>query len=126
MVVTIDVDEADPNHSATTEDYTLSTNRTLTVQAGSMRSTAVVTLTAADDEYYGPPVKKVALEIASVTGIDRSSVVEYGNWVITDDESQPRVTLDVTPPGKRGEPGEERGGQTAERQKVEPTQSGLF
>ena len=54
VTVVIGVDEEDPNHDATAADYTLSANRTLTIPAGSMRGTGTVSLTATDDEYYGP------------------------------------------------------------------------
>ena len=98
VTVTIGVDETDENHNATAADYTLSANRTLTVPAGSMRSTGVVSLTATDDEYYGPLIlRTVGLDIVSVTGIDRAAVSVHSDWRIYEDEAPPRVTLEVTP-----------------------------
>ena len=81
MTVTIGVDEADVNHTATADEYTLSANRTLTIPAGQMRSTGEVTLTASNDEYYGPLfLRRVVLDIASVTGIDRNRAYLHSDW----------------------------------------------
>ena len=99
VTVTIGVDEAHLNHTATADDYTLSANRTLTIPAGDMRSTGEVTLAASNDEYYTGPIpgRLVVLEIASVTGIDRNRVVKHSDWTIFEDEVPPRVTLEATP-----------------------------
>ena len=100
VTVTIGVDEAHLNHTATADDYTLSANRTLTILAGAMRSTGEVTLAASNDEYYGPLFQRqVVLEIASVTGIDRNRnrVIKHSDWIIFEDEVPPRVTLEATP-----------------------------
>ena len=96
VTVTIGVDEAHVNHSATADDYTLSGNLTLTIPAGEMRGTGP-TLTASNDEYFGPPQRRVVLDIASVTGIDPTRVVKHSDWYILEDEEQPRVTLETTP-----------------------------
>ena len=96
VTVTIGVDEAHVNHSATADDYTLSGNLTLTIPAGEMRGTGP-TLTASNDEYFGPPQRQVVLDIASVTGIDRLNVIKHSDWYIFEDEEQPRVTLETTP-----------------------------
>ena len=98
VTVTIGVDEADVNHSATADDYTLSGNLTLTIPAGEMRGMGMgPTLTASNDEYFGPPQRQVVLDIASVTGIDRLNVIKHSDWSIFEDEEQPRVTLETTP-----------------------------
>ena len=97
VTVTIGVDEAHVNHTAAADDYTLSGNLTLTIPAGEMRGTGP-TLTASNDEYYGPlSIRKVVLDIASVTGIDPTRVVKHEDWSIFEDEEQPRVTLETTP-----------------------------
>ncbi len=96
VTITINIDEANPNHFATADDFTLSPNRTLTIPAGSMRSTGVVTLTSTDDEYYGPgSVRRVALDF-SATG-HGGPVFKVSDWHILEDEAQPRVTLAVAP-----------------------------
>ena len=100
VTVTIGVDETHVDHTAAPESYTLSANRALTVPAGSLSGTGVVSLTVADDEYFGGSNHtRVYLDIVSVTGIDPAEVgvVKHGNWVIFDDELPPRVTLEVTP-----------------------------
>ena len=97
VTITISVDESHPNHTATADDFTLSANRTLTIPAGSMSSTDVVTLTASDDEYYGPQTRKVVLDF-SATGIDQTQIDNLSNrWTIYEDEAQPQVTLAVAP-----------------------------
>ncbi len=98
VTLTIGVDEADSNHTATSDEYALSANRTLTISAGQTRSTGEVTLMASNDEYWGPlSLRRVALAIESVAGIDRQDVLEHTDWTISEDEDQPRVTLEVTP-----------------------------
>ena len=98
VTVTIAVDEAHLNHTATADEYTLSANRTLTISAGEMRSTGDVTLASSNDEYYGPlSQRRVVLDIASVTGIGRNRVGKHSDWNIYEDEAVPRVTLEVTP-----------------------------
>ena len=98
VTVTIDVDESHVNHTATADEYTLSANRTLTITAGQMLSTGEVTLAATNDEYYGPLThRRVVLDIASVTGIDRNRVHKHSSWSIFEDEALPRVTLEVAP-----------------------------
>ena len=94
VTVTIDVDEAHVSHTARADDYTLSTNRTLTIPAGEMHSTGDVTLAASNDEYYNAN-RRVVIDIASVTGIER--VIKHTDLTIYDDEVLPRVTLEVTP-----------------------------
>ena len=97
VTVTIGVDEANLDHTATADDYTLSANRMLTIPAGQMRSTGEVTLTAANDEYYGPLFhRRVVLDI-SATGIDRNQVIKHSDVNIFEDEDAPRVTLEATP-----------------------------
>ena len=99
VTVTIGVDEAHVDHDAEPGQYALSANRTLTVPAGSMRSTGVVTLTAADDGYYGPGwLRTVILEVASVAGADPGiRTGKLSDWHIYEDEAAPRVTLAVAP-----------------------------
>ena len=97
VTVAIDVDEAHVNHTARADDYTLSANRTLTIRAGEMRSTGDVTLAASNDEYYNGPLRTVVIDIASVTGINRTQVIKHNDLAIYEDEALPRVTLEVTP-----------------------------
>ena len=97
VTVTIGVDEANLDHTATADEYTLSANRTLTIPAGQTRSTGEVTFTAANDEYYGPLFhRRVVLDI-SVTGIERNQVIKHSDVNIFEDEDAPQVTLEVTP-----------------------------
>ena len=97
VTVTIGVDEAHVDHTATADDYTLSGDLTLTIPAGDMRVSGP-TLTASNDEYYGPRAsRKVIWNIVSATGIDRFRVIKHSDWTIQEDEEQPRVTLAVTP-----------------------------
>ena len=96
--VTIGVDKAHRDHNAADDEYTLSGNPVLTIPAGETRSTNEVTLTSVDDEYYGPRIlRRVVLAIESVEGIQPSRVVRHSDWHIREDESQPRVTLELTP-----------------------------
>ena len=97
VTITIGFDESHPDHTATEDDFTLSANRTLTIPAGSMSSTGLVTLTASDDEYYGPGQSRKIIMDVSATGIDQSKVGKHSDWVIRDDESTPQVTLAVAP-----------------------------
>ena len=97
VTITISVDESHANHQATDDDFTLSANRTLTIPAGSLSSTDVVTLTASGDEYYGPlQTTRVVLDF-SATGIDQSQIYGLSNWTIYEDEDRPQVTLAVAP-----------------------------
>ena len=97
VTVTIGVDEAASDHTATADDYTLSANRMLTIPAGQTRSTGEVTFTAANDEYYGPLFhRRVVLDI-SATGIDQNQVSKHSDVNIFEDEDAPRVTLEATP-----------------------------
>ena len=99
VTVTIGVDEAASDHTATADDYTLSANRMLTIPAGpeETRSTGEVTFTAANDEYYGPLFhRRVVLDI-SATGIDQNQVSKHSDVNIFEDEDAPRVTLEATP-----------------------------
>ena len=97
VTVTIGVDEANLDHTATADEYTLSANRTLTIPAGQTRSTGEVTFTAANDEYYGPLFhRRVVLDI-SATGIDQNQVSVHSDVNIFEDEDAPRVTLEATP-----------------------------
>ena len=78
----------------------MSTNRTLTIPAGSTSSQGVVTLTATNDAYYQAAltVRRVALEVDSVTGIDANKVIySTATGRSVEDENPPAVTLDVAP-----------------------------
>ena len=96
VTITVGVDEAHPDHTAAADHFTLSANRTLTIPAGSMHSTDVVTLTASNDDYYYGPSRTVVLDF-SATGIDQKRILDYNTWIILEDEAQPRVTLSVAP-----------------------------
>ena len=79
------------------DEYTLSGNPVLTIPPGETRSTNEVTLSSVDDEYYTRILRRVVLAIESVEGIQPSRVVRHSDWHIREDESQPRVTLELTP-----------------------------
>ena len=88
---------ADPMDPAVAGDFTLSTNRTLTITAGSRQSTGLVTLTARDNDLDGPD--KVILIKGSLsegtTGVDAPNP---GRLVITDDEVESTsIALSVDP-----------------------------
>ena len=88
---------ADPLDPAVAGDFTLSTNRTLTITAGSRQSTGLVTLTAEDNDLDGPSkvilIKGVLSE--GTTGVDAPNP---GRLVITDDEVESTsIALSVDP-----------------------------
>ena len=88
MTVTVMV-TADP------DEYTLSANAVLTIEAGAMDSTGLVTLTAVDDTVDAPD-QRVAVtgEVSAPLGLTAPEPVTL---TITDDDDTPSVTLVVTP-----------------------------
>ena len=97
VTLTIGVDTAHENHTATGADYTLSTNRTLTIPAGSTSSTGLVTVTASNDEYYGPD-RTVVIDVESVSGVEENQLNFQSDSVyIFEDEALPRVTIELSP-----------------------------
>ncbi len=98
VTLTIGVNTAHEHHTATAADYTMSDNRTLTIPAGSTSSTGLVTVTASNDEYYGPgPQRTVSIDVQSVSGIDGSQVNVQSALYILEDEAVPQVTIELSP-----------------------------
>ncbi|MCY4001758.1 MAG: leucine-rich repeat protein [Bacteroidetes bacterium] len=92
--VTTVIISAFPESSATGDDYRLSTNTTLTILAGQTSSNGLVTITALDNETYGPERKEI-----TVSGTTNSSNVDDPDDVtltILDDDAPPRGILTLT------------------------------
>ncbi len=87
---------AEADAPATDSDYTLSTNTILTIAAGATTSTGTVTITASDNEVDAPD-KRVQVKGAATNthGIIQPDEVEL---IITDDDGEPTVTLELDPP----------------------------
>ena len=89
-----------PGLHATADDYSLSTNTTLTVDAGKTISTGEVTITAIDNNTYGPAEKQITVS-GTIGRIVDESVVPSDHvdspapvpLTIQDDEETPTVTL---------------------------------
>ena len=86
---------AAPVSPALDADYTLSTNKTLTIAAGATTSTGAVTISAVDNSVDAPD--KTVTVSAGVTG--GTGVLAPSNQTLTivDDEDAPIVTLALTP-----------------------------
>ena len=84
-----------PTAPATTSDYTLSTNRTLTIAAGATGSTGVVTITGMDNSVYAPD--KTVTVRGSATNPQGVADPPDVMLMITDDDEAPEVTLLLTP-----------------------------
>ncbi len=84
-----------PDAPAVTSDYTMSPNPTITIAAGAIESTELVTITAVDNEIDAPD-KTVQVQGAATNtqGVTSPANVEL---TITDDEEAPAVTLMLTP-----------------------------
>ncbi len=84
-----------PTAPATESDYTLSTNRILTIAAGDTESTGLVTITAVDNEADAPDkTVQVQGKVTSSLGVTSPPTVQL---TITDDEAAPAVTLLLDP-----------------------------
>ena len=105
-VVTVAVALVPPAAAA---DFTLSANRTLTIAAGTTKSTGTVTISA-NDNTVDAPDKTVTV---SATVVNDAGVTDPSNktLTITDDEDAPTVTLVLTPASIResDDPNEEGG-----------------
>jgi len=91
MKVTI---SATPVSPASEGDYELSDNPTLTIAEGETRSQGVVTITAVDNDVYGPPQKMITVSGSSSVS---TAVINSATLTIEDDETQPSVTLALSP-----------------------------
>ncbi len=96
VTVTVAIDE--DYTSAFPDEYTLSTNRTLTISAGDTTSTGTVTLTSVDNDYYsarhGYRVG-YTYEVTGPAGLQTRKLQD--SWSIREDESPTVVTLVLTP-----------------------------
>ena len=81
---------ASPVSPAVEGDFTITSNNTLTIAAGSTHSTDVVTITGVDDSVDGPD-KSVTVS-ATVSGRDLTAPSSQA-LTITDDDDAPGVTL---------------------------------
>ena len=86
---------ASPESPALGDDFTITPNRTLTIDAGSTRSTGVVTIAAVDNSVDGPD--KSLTVSATVTGRDVTAPSSQ-SLTITDDDATPTLTLEVSEP----------------------------
>ena len=91
--VTLTVD-AVANANTEASDFTVSTNKTLTIAAGATTSTGAVTITAVDNNVDAPD-KSVTVS-ATTSGGGVSDPTDQ-TLTITDDEATPTVTLVLTP-----------------------------
>ena len=88
---------ADPLEPAVAGDFTLSTNRTLTIPAGSQQSTGLVTLTAEDNDLDGPD-KVILIKGVLSEGTTGVGAPNPGQLTITDDEVESTsIALSVNP-----------------------------
>ncbi len=93
VTVTVRVQTGDRSSS---EDYTLSENRTLTIASGSKQSTGTVTVTAVDNPVDGPDLKPIWVH-GSVSGLEGVTEASARTLYIEDDDTT-GVTLVLTPP----------------------------
>ena len=93
QAVTLTV-SASPVSPAVSGDFTISSHRTLTIEAGSTSSTGAVTIMGVDNGVDAPD-KSVAVS-ATVSGGHGVSAPSGQTLTITDDEAAPTVTLDLS------------------------------
>ena len=86
---------ASPVSPAVSGDFTISSNKTLTIAAGQTSSTGAVTITGVDNGVYAPD-KSVTVS-AVVSGGRGVSAPSSRTLTITDDEGAPTVTLNLSP-----------------------------
>ena len=74
-------------------DYRLSRNRLLTIARGSTSSTGTVTITAVDDDDYGPPEARKILHVRGYRheGVTSALVTPWQELEIVDDEGTARA-----------------------------------
>ena len=78
------------------EDYALSENIILTIAEGETSSEGIVTITAEDNEIYGPLEKRIRISGESSVS-DSELVPPTLTLIIEDDEVQPSVSLALSP-----------------------------
>ncbi len=78
------------------EDYALSENIILTIAEGETSSEGIVTITAEDNEIYGPSEKRIIISGESSVS-DSELVPPTLTLIIEDDEVQPSVSLALSP-----------------------------
>ncbi len=93
VTVTVRVETGDLSSA---DDFRLSENRTLTIEAGSRWSTGTVTVTAVDNPVDGPDRKPLWVR-GSVTGLPGVTDASARNLYIEDDDTT-GVTLVLSPP----------------------------
>ena len=81
---------------AVSGDFTLSSNKMLTIAAGATTSTGVVTITAVDND-VGAPDKKVPVSAAVANQYGTGNPGVWATLIITDDDAKPTVTLALGP-----------------------------
>ena len=86
---------ASPVSPAVSGDFTITSNKTLTIPAGSTSSTGTVTITGVDNSVDAPD-KSVTLT-ATVSGGRGVSAPSSQSLTITDDDATPKVTLHLSP-----------------------------
>ena len=86
---------ASPVPPAVSGDFTVTSNRTLTIAAGSTRSTGAVTITGVDDDVDAPDKSVTVSAAASGGGVSPPS---SRTLTITDDDSVPTVRIDLSSP----------------------------
>ena len=82
---------ASPEPPALSDDFTITPNRTLTIDAGSTRSTGVVTITPVDNSVDGPD-KSLTVSATVGDGHDVGAPSSH-SLAITDDDDTPKVIL---------------------------------
>ena len=85
---------ASPVSPSVSGDFTLTSNKTLTIAAGSTSSTGAVTITGVDDNVDAPD--KSVTVLAAVSGGDGVSAPSSQTLTITDDDAAPTVTLNLS------------------------------
>ena len=91
--VTLEV-SASPVSPAVSGDFTITSNNTLTIEAGSTQSTDAVTITAIDNSVDEP--HKYVTVFATATGHEVAAPPSL-TLAITDDDGAPAVALDLSP-----------------------------
>ena len=86
---------ASPSSPAVSEDFIINSNKTLTIAAGQTSSTGPVTITGIDNRVDAPD-KSVTVS-AAVSGGLGVTAPSSRTLTITDDDTAPTVTLDLSP-----------------------------
>ena len=85
---------ASPEPPAVSDDFTITSNTTLTIAAGSTHSTGVVTITGVDDSVDEPD--KSVMVSATVSGDHEVNAPSSQSLAITDDDATPTLTLELS------------------------------